>query len=389
MTILKRLVMFLLAFALFLSGGLSAVRTEQAEASDDVSSYSDEFQQVYVNNYDEICADYAAGYTYVAFIQDGFISSYKFAGNYTIVLSAEPLYVSDSYRSGAYILVDESGNSIVSNDSFHAYSSSGLGWYASSAYLYGYYASNYDFLWQSSGVVYRNARNLPDWFSVAYVDAAACASAIPKCTLVSNYYLNDGYVAYYYYKDYPEYAFCVASNRELYIVNAESDTDNAFKYIAPVVDGAIVSKLDTNDELYVYNRKLGTWAPYNNSNGGVFFQPNNFLTSLFATSHMLNSANDGDNFTLLGSNKAISQADFDSSGTLLTELEVSAGGVTGGSLSFPKAPVRELPELVQVITWSNLMTEVVGLVPLLVGLVISFLALRKGLSMLYQRLHKG
>lgn len=380
---IKKWAVLLLSFLLFLSSGLAGVKPETATASDDVS-YSAEFKQIYANNYDAIKADYEAGYTYVAFIWDG---GYNFGecGRLAIVLSKEPLYVASSTITSSRDLLNASGESVETDTNYHAYFSSGLGWYW--ARCYRYYASNYDLCYSSGGIFY-NAVNLPDWFSVAYVDIASCATAIPKCDLLSDYYVSDGYVAYYYYKDYPEYAFCVASGRELYVVNENSDMDNAFKYIAPVADGKKVDTLATNDKLYVYNRKLGTWSAYDNSNGGVYFRPNR-MRVLFSSSHMYNSCNDGNNFTLLGSNKAIKQADFDSNGALLTEIEVSSGGTTGGWLSFPKAPVPELPETVQGITWLNLMKEVVGLVPLLVGLVISFLALRKGLSMLYHRLRKA
>ncbi len=60
-------------------------------------------------------------------------------------------------------------------------------------------------------------------------------------------------------------------------------------------------------------------------------------------------------------------------------------GTIGQLPSFPVAPAPDLVETVQEIT----MTEVVGLIPLLVGLVISFLGLRKGFRMLSQVLRKA
>ena len=64
--------------------------------------------------------------------------------------------------------------------------------------------------------------------------------------------------------------------------------------------------------------------------------------------------------------------------------------ITIGQLpSFPIAPAPDLVETVQEITMTEVMTEVVGLIPLLVGLVISFLGLRKGFRMLSQVLHKA
>lgn len=373
--VFKRVYACLLCLML-VSGMVAAVPAGVAVASDDVGS-SAVFKEIYTANYDAIVGDYNAGYKYVLFGVEGFGYSTKFA----IILSNTPIYVTKP--SDYYYMCGSSGSSIVGDSNYHSYLPDGLSFH--SAALGSFCASNYDVQRYDNGTVVHNARNLPDWFSVAYVDAADCPAAIPVCSLLPSFYKEEGYLAYYYYKDYPEYAFCVASDSELYVIREKSGTGESRRFVGRVSDGAIVGGRGTLDVMYVYNRKLSTWSSLSNSG---HFRPWDGC-SLMTLSHAYDSLNDGNNFTLLGTNRAIRQLDFDSSGTLVSETDFSSGGAIGGLPSFPKAPAPELVGTVRAITWSRMMTEVVGLVPLLVGLVISFLALRKGLAVLYRRLRKG
>lgn len=267
-------------------------------------AHSESFKQIYSNNYDAIVADYESGYKYVLFVEQGNYRDYS----RSILLSKEPIYVlGESMRnpSGAYA---------DSDSGYHSYLPSGQGWHSSGVYQY--FASNYDVSYTDDSYVHKgevcyNARNLPDWFSVAYADAADCPAAIPVCNLVPDFYKKDGYLAYYYYKDYPEYAFCVASDSELYVIREESDTGQARRFVGRVSDNVIVASRGTNDVMYVYNRKLGTWSEFNNVNK-IFWPWGN--SSLVTLGHAYDSLNGGNNFTLLGTNKAIRQLDFDSSG---------------------------------------------------------------------------
>lgn len=379
--VFKRVYAFLLCLML-VSGMVAVVPAGVVVASDDVA-YSESFRQIYIANYEAIATDYEAGYKYVLLCVEGF----GYGTNKAIILSKTPIYLKKP--SDYYYMYGPSGDSVVTDPSFHSYLVDGPGF--SSQVIWNRCASNYDLCLLGGGTVVFNARNLPDWFSVAYVDAADCPAAIPVCNLLSDYYKKDGYLAYYYYKDYPEYAFCVASDSELYVICEKSGTGEARRFVGRVSGGAVVTSRGANDVMYVYNRMLGTWSEFGEVWNLIYPWSSYSIygSSLMTPDHAYDSLNDNNNFTLLGSNKAIRQLDFDSSGTLVSETDFSPGGAIGGLPSFPKAPAPELVGTVQGITWSRMMTEVVGLIPLLVGLVISFLALRKGLAVLCHRLRRG
>ena len=361
---------------LLIIGMVSGVK---ANASDDITE-SDEFKKIYIDNFEAIKADYDAGYHNIALIYEGLKSS---ECEPTIVLSSEPMYLDRSMTSLSDEIVLKSGESVKGNQNFHVYNSSGNGWYY--CRMPEYVVSNYDIHYSDkssfSGKIAYNTKHIPDWFTIG--NTGITSNLIPRCDLVSDYYNKEGNVVYYYYKDYPEYAFCTASDSTLSVVNVlANDETRANKYIGRVVDGKVVFSRGSNDKFYIFSAKLRKWQPFTTINNS--FTPSSFL----GTEHMFNAANEGKNFTIVSSNCTLYQFDFDTGGNLLSTFPVSTGPVTG-DWSFPVAPVPELVGTVQGIMWSRMMTEIVGLIPLLVGLVISFLALRKGLAMLYRRLRKG
>lgn len=340
----------------------------QVAASDDVANPGT-FREIYTNNYDAIMGDYGDGYVNIAFVDIGSSIS---TSSCCIMLSKEPLQVSyNAYQGRNFFKVSE-GTDV------HIYRASGLT-KPSGYFLYSYYASSYDIL-NDGGRPAVNVRHLPDWFKPG--NPGIPSNVIPRCGLVPDYYNKEGKVVYYYYKDYPEYAFCTVSDESLCIINEYSDdTGKARKYIGRVSDGKISGFNSDHDKTYIFSAKLRTWQPLL---GSSFSKPVNFL----GTAHTLNSANGGNNFTIVASNCAMTQFDFDSAGNLLFSIPVSTGPISG-NMSFPKAPAPELVGTVRAITWSRMMAEVVGLIPLLAGLVISFLGLRKGLAVLWHRLRRG
>ncbi len=375
----KRITALLLC-CLLLCGMLPIRRPVQVKASDDLASSLDSFKKIYADYYDTIVADYQAGYKYVLFGREGFGYSTSIA----IILSKTPVFCKKT--SEHYYMYDSSGNDAVSGDSaYHSYRPNAPGFMGN--VLSYCYASNYD-ICTPDGTIIFNARNLPDWFNLAYVDAADCSTTIPACNLLSDFYQTDGYCAYYYYKDYPEYAFCVASDKEISVICEDSEGEDARRFIGRVSNNTVAS-FDDMDAVYIYNRKLGIWSA-----AGQNFKMRPWMVTfygdpLIAVDHVYDYRNKYDNFTLLASNKPIKQINFDSSGTLFSETAMTPSGTIGQLPSFPVAPAPDLVETVQEITMTEVMTEVVGLIPLLVGLVISFLGLRKGFRMLSQVLHKA
>ena len=187
------------------------------------------------------------------------------------------------------------------------------------------------------------------------------------------------HVVYFTYAGQKEYVFCIYTDYDLvYEYNFCDDESRMYYTIAPWSDGFRKYNGDSS-ELYKYSVSSGGWYKA--------------LSSHFNYNEL--GVQRGDSFRLLYTNAPITRYDIESSGNATTKIiykdlyKVFTPSVLSFDNFFHLAPAPELVGTVQGIMWSKMMTEIVGLIPLLVGLVISFLALRKGLAMLYRRLRKG
>ena len=397
--VFKRLCSCLLCF-LFLVGMVAVVPAKTAEAA-----YSNEvetaLQTIYAQRYNDIRADYDAGFQHILLFRN------ESGKCYTIAMSKYPTYL--YYASTNHHLgvadVTVSGTTatykLVSGDNLHyyylydgtVYSSavdgvvfpvSSVGWGDPTWTIYDYYYSNYDIYYFSTGLtgeLWYLTYNLPEWFEVG--NTSPVSNKIPPCPYVTDYYTEKGNVVYWYYRAQPTYAFCRWSEAPAAVTyHCADDATSEYHTVEWIAEDGTRKKIDSLNCYAVYNAKTGIWTQTTD----VF--ESNLLKDLLPQAAYDNGKLVGSNFALAYTNRELPIYRFDSSGALLDKLDIKSPIYTG-NMSFPVAPAPELVGTVQGIMWSKMMTEIVGLIPLLVGLVISFLALRKGLAMLYRRLRKG